>query len=579
MKTVIRSLLVFLYTVLAIFSSCKREHSCENCFVNNKPPKANAGADQKIVLPLDSVLLDGTASSDPDGTITSYKWTTISGPGSFIYGNPNQIKTIIRNLKAGFYKIELTVSDDGGLQSRDTTQITVDSANTSNHAPVANAGADQTIVLPINTIMLDGRSSTDPDNNITSYTWTKINGPSSYTLSNVNAAQTTATNLAEGVYQFELKVVDAGGLFSKDTVEVKVVSSLSSCNTGNRPIVHVNLAQVGKLSEPKAGVAVGAAGNKIVFGGGVGYNNGSSGADIFDIVTRTWSTAKLSVARYDMAVVTSGNKIFFAGGYNTDGTTFADYYRNVDIYDASTNTWTVAMLSSERSGIAAAAVGNKVFFAGGAANLNAGFSTVVDIYDLTTNTWSIANLSEGRKDVSATTVANKIYFAGGFNQWISSPNSADLLPSKKIDIYDNATNAWSTSALVDARGDMAGLAVGNKIFWAGGYAGNGNILSKVEIRDINSQSNSFDCLFQPNHVFNAVLKDTKIVFSVGPTGYLSGDLNKFNIYDMATNTWSIGEMTVNRYAASFISVNNKIYFAGGTNTNTNLFDEVWMIDF
>lgn len=35
-------------------------------------------------------------------------------------------------------------------------------------------------------------------------------------------------------------------------------------------------------------------------------------------------------------------------------------------------------------------------------------------------------------------------------------------------------------------------------------------------------------------------------------------------------------MNINRYGAS---LNNKIYFAGGTNTNSNLFDEIWLLDF
>src|SRR6188768_4131245 len=90
-----------------------------------------------------------------------------------------------------------------------------------NSAPVSNAGSDQTITLPINTVTLNAGASTDPDNNITSYLWTKISGPS-FNIGNANIAQTQVANLIEGVYQFELKVTDAGGLFSKDTMQVMV---------------------------------------------------------------------------------------------------------------------------------------------------------------------------------------------------------------------------------------------------------------------------------------------------------------------------------------------------------------------
>lgn len=91
-----------------------------------------------------------------------------------------------------------------------------------NHLPIANAGNDTTIVAPANTVNVDGSASTDPDNNITSYLWTKISGPVSFSIANAGTVKTQITNLIEGVYQLELKVLDAGGLFTKDTVTITV---------------------------------------------------------------------------------------------------------------------------------------------------------------------------------------------------------------------------------------------------------------------------------------------------------------------------------------------------------------------
>ncbi len=48
---------------LVNFFSCQKELTCYTC---NKPPVAKAGIDQKITLPKDSVLLDGSASSDAE---------------------------------------------------------------------------------------------------------------------------------------------------------------------------------------------------------------------------------------------------------------------------------------------------------------------------------------------------------------------------------------------------------------------------------------------------------------------------------------------------------------------------------
>jgi hypothetical protein len=91
-----------------------------------------------------------------------------------------------------------------------------------NQPPVAIAGTDQTLTLPVDSTILDGSTSADPDSNITRYLWTKISGPSSFSLSNSSTAQTQLTELVQGVYLFELNVSDAGGLFSKDTVQIEV---------------------------------------------------------------------------------------------------------------------------------------------------------------------------------------------------------------------------------------------------------------------------------------------------------------------------------------------------------------------
>ncbi len=53
------------------FISCKKVPLVE-VTPANRPPVANAGPDQTIILPVNSVTLDGSASTDPDGTITSY---------------------------------------------------------------------------------------------------------------------------------------------------------------------------------------------------------------------------------------------------------------------------------------------------------------------------------------------------------------------------------------------------------------------------------------------------------------------------------------------------------------------------
>ena len=103
--------------------------------------------------------------------------------------------------------------DNKGATETAAMQITDNES--SNHPPVANAGPDQTITLPTNSINLSG-SGTDADGTITAYQWTKVSGPSAGTIANINAASTTVSALVQGVYKFELKVTDNNGASARD---------------------------------------------------------------------------------------------------------------------------------------------------------------------------------------------------------------------------------------------------------------------------------------------------------------------------------------------------------------------------
>jgi hypothetical protein len=64
-----------------LFNSCKKD-ICKDCTDNqppavNHPPVANAGNDQTIILPTDSVYLNADSSNAQNGVITAYEWTKI----------------------------------------------------------------------------------------------------------------------------------------------------------------------------------------------------------------------------------------------------------------------------------------------------------------------------------------------------------------------------------------------------------------------------------------------------------------------------------------------------------------------
>jgi hypothetical protein len=114
----------------------------------NQAPTANAGPDQNITLPTNSVTLAGSGA-DPDGSITAYRWRKISGPNSGSISNIYSATTTVSGLAQGVYKYELRVTDNNGAYGRDTVQVTVNPANI---PPTANAGPNQNITLPNNSV-------------------------------------------------------------------------------------------------------------------------------------------------------------------------------------------------------------------------------------------------------------------------------------------------------------------------------------------------------------------------------------------------------------------------------------------
>lgn len=94
--------------------------------IPNTAPIANAGLDQSISAGA-TCILEGSNSSDSDGTIAFYSWRKVSGPtialananqavASFIAPSESTIQTLV---------FELTVTDDDGATSTDTVTVTV----------------------------------------------------------------------------------------------------------------------------------------------------------------------------------------------------------------------------------------------------------------------------------------------------------------------------------------------------------------------------------------------------------------------------------------------------------------------
>ncbi len=181
-------------------------------------PFAAAGPDQ-VVLPSAAVELDGTGSSDFDGTIASYAWTQIAGPSVTLAGASTATPSFTAPAASVTLTFRLTITDDEGKTGTDTVDVIV------NEAPVAAAGDDLTAPTDL-PAALDGTGSFDPDGAITGYQWTQLEGTPVQIQNASTPAATFVAPPAAGQLVFQLTVTDEHGFTSSDTVAVDVFLNL-----------------------------------------------------------------------------------------------------------------------------------------------------------------------------------------------------------------------------------------------------------------------------------------------------------------------------------------------------------------
>jgi alpha-tubulin suppressor-like RCC1 family protein len=87
----------------------------------NKPPVAVLAAPASATLPSDTLQLDGSGSSDPDGLIATYSFSQVSGPPAVLV--PSGARATVYATAAGIYTFRLTVVDNAGASS--STQASV----------------------------------------------------------------------------------------------------------------------------------------------------------------------------------------------------------------------------------------------------------------------------------------------------------------------------------------------------------------------------------------------------------------------------------------------------------------------
>ena len=198
---------------------------------SNEPPSASAGADQ-VVFQGAVVTLNGSASTDPDGDSLRYRWSFISRPrGSRAQLDLRRVvaPTFVADL-VGTYELQLIVDDRIISSAPDTVIVTTEKVNV---APVANAGADQSVRYG-STVQLNGTASSDSDGNPLTFHWSIVSRPTGSAAELANATEPTPTFVADAAGDFVLSLVVNDGRIGSppDTVTVTTSNSAPVADAG-----------------------------------------------------------------------------------------------------------------------------------------------------------------------------------------------------------------------------------------------------------------------------------------------------------------------------------------------------------
>jgi outer membrane autotransporter protein len=185
------------------------------------PPVADAGPDRTLEdsdgEDGEQVNLDGSASTDADGTIVAYQWIHQIDPDTIDTLGTGQTLTV--RLPDGANDVRLRVTDNAGNSTVDSVVITVNSAA----IPTANAGPDRTVAdtdgEPGESVILDGSGSTDPDDAIALFQWFLIQDGEPTPLGN---GSSLTARLPDGPNTITLIVTDSAQNTSTDTAVITV---------------------------------------------------------------------------------------------------------------------------------------------------------------------------------------------------------------------------------------------------------------------------------------------------------------------------------------------------------------------
>jgi RHS repeat-associated protein len=156
----------------------------------------------------DPIVLDGSASSDPDNDSLTFTWNFGDNTGAFLG------KTVSHTYAAeGTYQASLEVNDGRGGVAGAVTTVLVTAAN---RAPIATIVPGATFINPGDEILFDGAGSFDADGDALALTWSFGDG------GQTSGDIVTHVFNSPGRFEVILSADDQRGKIGADTVSIHV---------------------------------------------------------------------------------------------------------------------------------------------------------------------------------------------------------------------------------------------------------------------------------------------------------------------------------------------------------------------
>ena len=189
-------------------------------FVNNNSPTASFTVTPNPAAIGATVTFNGTASSDPGGSIAKYEWD-LDGDGTFETDTGTVATTTKAYTVGKTYFVKLRVTDNNGA-----TSVTFDNLRV-NAKPVPNFSYLPVDPLVGQQVTFDGTASADPDGTVASYQW-DLDGNGSFEATGPNP---THTYNNAGTVSVKLRVTDSDNTQS-DVLARNVTIQATKPNAG-----------------------------------------------------------------------------------------------------------------------------------------------------------------------------------------------------------------------------------------------------------------------------------------------------------------------------------------------------------